>query len=149
MKFELVNRTRRPLPRVFLNSLLRKIIRELRRKRLWQNSKHLLIAMVTPKEMASLNQKYRRKAYPTDVLSFMATEPRSLGELVVCPQVIKGQAREHGLSYDEELSYMILHGVLHLLGFEHEKSRAQANRMFQLQDEIFDALSKPGKPARK
>jgi len=74
-------------------------------------------------------------------LSFPGDESQgSLGELILCPQVLKAQAKEHDFSFQEELGYMIIHGVLHLLGYDHEKTSHQAKKMFRLQDQIFDKL---------
>ena len=100
----------------------------------------LIVAFVSAPEARQLNKRFRQRDYPTDVLSFESTEPGVLGELVICPKVISRQAREHGLLVREELGYMILHGFLHLLGFEHERSSRQAKRMFELQDRVFEKL---------
>jgi probable rRNA maturation factor len=95
--------------------------------------------------MKKLNQQFRGRDYATDVLSFEGQGLSDdggavLGELVLCMPVIKRQAKEHGLSLNEELGYMVLHGILHLLGFDHERTRAEAARMFKVQDEIFAKL---------
>jgi ssRNA-specific RNase YbeY (16S rRNA maturation enzyme) len=54
--------------------------------------------------------------------------------------VIARQAREHGLLVREELGYMIIHGFLHLLGYDHERSKVEEKRMFLIQDRLFDHL---------
>ncbi len=87
-----------------------------------------------------LNKKFRGRDYATDVLSFPGMESGWLGELVICPQVIERQAREHELSFKTELGYMVLHGLLHLLGYDHETSRREELRMMRLQDKIFAVL---------
>ncbi len=90
-----------------------------------------------------INWQFRGKDYPTDVLSFEPVdEESSLGELVLCPQVLQKQAVEHKQDYNDELGYMVLHGVLHLLGFDHEKSEADAKKMLELQDDVFQKLLK-------
>ena len=105
------------------------------------NGKELIVVFLDTKEAKKLNMRFRGKNYATDVLSFDPIDPQSLGELVMCPQVLKKQAMEHKLSFNLELGYMVLHGVLHLLGYEHEESPEAAAVMFKLQDEIFDAIS--------
>ena len=100
----------------------------------------LQIAIVDQTEMQNLNFKFRRKKKPTDVLSFAAAEPDSLGELAICWPVICEQARAHGHTQQEEMGYMILHGILHLLGFDHEKSDKEARAMYRLQDTLFEQL---------
>src|SRR5687768_2250769 len=78
--------------------------------------------------MRILNRSYRRKDYATDVLSFPPEAgprtphpgPRTLGDLVIATGVAKRQAREAGHSYQTELRVLALHGLLHLLGYDHE-----------------------------
>ena len=77
----------------------------------------LAIALVSDARMRALNRQYRRKDYPTDVLSF---EGEGLGDLVIATGVAKRQAREAGHGYQTELRVLALHGLLHLLGYDHE-----------------------------
>jgi probable rRNA maturation factor len=98
------------------------------------------LIFVSSAEMKKLNKRYRGKNYATDVLSFAPTEPGSLGELVFCVDVLKRQAREHDLAYRDELSYMLIHGLLHLLGYDHEKSERAAREMFAVQDLVFERV---------
>lgn len=95
----------------------------------------LVVVLVESKEAKKLNKQYRGRDYATDVLSF--DDEHGLGELVICTNVILRQAREHGLTAELELTYMILHGVLHLLGYDHEVSKLEEKRMFAIQDRIF------------
>ena len=88
--------------------------------------------------MKGLNKKYRKVDKVTDILSFESYEKNVLGELVFCPEFIEQQAKKHGLSFYEEFSYLILHGILHLLGYDHETDEKEAERMFSLQDKLFD-----------
>jgi probable rRNA maturation factor len=88
------------------------------------------------------------------VLSFESGDPESLGELVFCPEVLETQAKEHKQSFDQELGLMLVHGVLHLLGFDHENGGDDEKKMISLQDEvfkeIFTAITKPvAKPGLK
>ncbi len=88
-------------------------------------------------EIQELNKTYRRKNKPTDVLSFSHIEgPRlepweqSLGELVISVDTLRAQAKEFHVSVQTELVRLIVHGVHHLLGYDHEKvSAATAARM--------------------
>ena len=88
----------------------------------------LAIALVSDARMRILNRSYRRKDYATDVLSFAADRGqrtadggwRFLGDLVIATGVAKRQAREAGHSYQTELRVLALHGLLHLLGYDHE-----------------------------
>lgn len=144
MKLTIVNQSGRAVPRKFLEEWVKRVGRLAGKKisRRQFASKELVIVFVNAKEQRRLNKSFRGKDYVTDVLSFEAMEPDALGELVICPEVITRQAKEHGLLVREELGYMVLHGFLHLLGFDHEKSEREAKRMFALQDELFEKLLK-------
>jgi probable rRNA maturation factor len=88
------------------------------------------VALVSDARMRVLNRSYRRKDYATDVLSFAADAafahpaPRmphpALGDIVIGTGVAQRQAREAGHSYQTELRVLALHGLLHLLGYDHE-----------------------------
>ena len=108
------------------------------------------IALVGPKEIQKLNLQYRRKNKPTDVLSFSRMEKGSiqlptpetdLGDVLICWEIAKTQAREYGASLKEELARLTVHGVLHLFGYDHEISPKEEKRMFTLQDKILCKIS--------
>ena len=103
------------------------------------------VKIVGSAAMKRLNSTYRRKHYATDVLSFAAPEPfRSqgfLGELVICAPILERQARELGHAAERELDVLIAHGLLHLLGLDHERSRAEATRVAALETRV---LAGPG-----
>ncbi|HXG55945.1 MAG TPA: rRNA maturation RNase YbeY [Vicinamibacterales bacterium] len=75
------------------------------------------VALVTDARMRILNRTYRRKDAPTDVLSF---EGGRLGDVVIAKGVAERQARDAGHSYQTELRVLALHGLLHLLGYDHD-----------------------------
>ena len=103
--------------------------------------KELVVVFVNSSEMRKMNRQYRQKDYATDILSFEPAEESSVGELVLCLPVIRSQAKRSGLSERGELGYMIVHGVLHLLGYDHG-DRKNELEMFALQDELFARLEK-------
>jgi probable rRNA maturation factor len=140
MSPSLINRSKKRMPRKFLHAWVRKLSRELRKIHPSVSKKELVVVFVGPKEMTALNYEFRGKKYPTDVLSFAPVEMDSLGELILCPQVLEKQCLETGLTYQRELGYMIVHGCLHLLGYDHETSRRDEKAMFALQDKIFARL---------
>lgn len=89
----------------------------------------LSIAIVDLGEMTELNEQYRDKTGPTDVLSFPCDdpcavvgpdEPVAIGDVVIAPDVAERQAAEYGHTIEEELNLLLVHGVLHLLGYDHE-----------------------------
>ena len=127
------------MPRKFLKSWVRDIEKRLalRKIKVPQNF-CLTIVFLNSDEAKKINYQYRRKEYATDVLSFLSSPNE--GELILCPQVLKRQATEHRLSFKMEVGYMVLHGLLHLMGYEHEKSKKEAKVMFELQDAVFDSL---------
>lgn len=138
----LVNSSKVPMPKAFLKEWSEACARELRRRKVWPKVKGklaLTVVFLDPPAAKKLNKQYRRKNYATDVLSFSTGE--GLGELVLCPQVLQRQAKEHELSFRLEAGYLTLHGILHLLGFDHEQSKAGAHRMYGIQDEVFARLA--------
>lgn len=80
----------------------------------------LSIALVSDRRMRSLNRQFRGKDYATDVLSFPSEERGFLGEIVIAVGVTKRQAKEAGHSAATEVKVLALHGLLHLLGYDHE-----------------------------
>lgn len=105
------------------------------------------VQWVTQTEVARLNRKYRGKKGPTDILSFPAPEIfRELGymgELVICLPVLKRQARERNHPAGRELEILLAHGLLHLLGFDHEKGAKEAAEMARWEERLLR-----GSPAR-
>ena len=77
--------------------------------------------------MSEMNTLYLKRRGPTDVISFPAAEipteelrKKHLGDLIICPGKIRQQAKKAGRTYEKELSHIFIHGVLHLLGFDHD-----------------------------
>ena len=106
----------------------------------------LSILLVDEATMSSYHEKYLGESGPTDVLSFPMDELRPpgddeeppeglLGDIVLCPQVTAKQAAEHGRSTKAESEYLLVHGLLHLLGFDHADPEEHAT-MFALKDKI-------------
>jgi probable rRNA maturation factor len=105
------------------------------------------VRLIGEAEMARLNQMYRKKKGPTDVLSFPAENERKagkpgglarqvklasgkyLGDIAIAPAVARRNAKSLGRSLAEELRVLILHGVLHLLGYDHETDRGEMERI--------------------
>jgi probable rRNA maturation factor len=81
-------------------------------------------------ELQVLNLRFRGKNYPTDVLSFPGTAPY-LGDIAISLQRARAQAREFGHSLDDELRILLLHGVLHLTGLDHESDTGHMARAEQ------------------
>jgi len=78
----------------------------------------LSITFVVPKEIQKLNKKYRKIDKPTDVLSFAYADS---GEIIICPQAVKNNAGEFGENFKSEMARVFIHGILHVLGYDHGK----------------------------
>ena len=76
------------------------------------------VVLVGPKRMKQLNKKYRKKDKAANVLAFSGGK-EALGEIVLCPFVIKQDALEYKISFTRAISWMFVHGLLHLLGYNH------------------------------
>ena len=106
---------------------------------------HVLSVRIVGKARSrSLNSHYRHKHKPTNVLSFtgagMAPDGRSfLGELVICAPLVALEARAQGKTLRAHWAHLTIHGVLHLLGFDHERA-AQAKKMAAREIQILDRL---------
>ena len=106
----------------------------------------LSVALVDDAAIAELNAAYRAKSGPTDVLSFSLVEGdhanhrgQMLGDVVISVAVAERQAREIGHGLDEELLRLLIHGVLHLLGFDHEEAE-EAREMQRREREVRAAV---------
>lgn len=89
----------------------------------------ITVAVVGDARVRALNRRYRRKDAATDVLSFPADERGQLGDVVIAAGVAQRQAREAGHSLQTELRVLALHGLLHLLGHDHERDAGEMARL--------------------
>ena len=89
----------------------------------------MTVAIVPDARIRALNRRYRGKAGATDVLSFPADEPGVLGDVLIAAGVARRQAREAGHSLQTEIRVLALHGLLHLLGYDHEHDDGQMARL--------------------
>ncbi len=87
------------------------------------------IAFVSDNRIRELNRQFRGMDKATDVLSFPAEEPDNLGDIAVSVETAAKQAKENGFSFDEEIAQLILHGLLHLSGYDHETDNGEMNRL--------------------
>lgn len=110
------------------------------RKKPWQVS----LRLTTRAQMKKANSQYRGKNYATDVLSFPAPEvfwhAGVLGDLLICEPVLKSQAREQQHDTLTELRVLLVHGVLHLLEFDHERSAKAAREMARFEKVLLKKL---------
>jgi probable rRNA maturation factor len=104
----------------------------------------LAIRIVAEREGCALNRHYRGKDYATNVLSFPAELPEGvklpvLGDIVICAPVVAREAHEQGKEVLAHFAHLTVHGVLHLLGWDHENPR-EAEAMEALERQILDSL---------
>lgn len=91
-------------------------------------------------EIHELNLAYRKKDKPTDVLSFPMDDELLLGDIVISVERAAAQAVSFGVSIDCELGRLIVHGLLHLLGYDHVKGGRQARAMKEKEEELLAIL---------
>ena len=146
----------------FFQNILETAVRELKLKDKVEAS----INLVGEAKIKELNKKYRRKDKPTDVLSFpmkseglhrpegakRLEEPfgyaqgRSnaiafdLGDIFICLSIAKNEAKRENITIKDKLAQLVVHGFLHLSGYNHEKSKKDANKMLSLENKILSKL---------
>ena len=92
--------------------------------------REISVRVVTPRESRQLNRQWRGKDKPTNVLSFPAPpDLPTLGDLVICAQVVKDEARRDGKALEAHWAHMVVHGTLHLAGFDHERGERDRLKM--------------------
>jgi len=89
------------------------------------------ILIMDDKAIHKLNKKYRKKDKPTDVLSFHMGEEGTLGDIAISKETTKRNAKKYGVSYSQESKRLIIHGTLHLLGYDHGKEMRNAEKIYQ------------------
>ncbi len=109
----------------------------------------LSILLVDNPQIQKLNRLWRKKDRPTDVLAFAQREGEGadpadpvLGDIVISVEQAKKQAEAQGHSLEKELDILLIHGILHLLGYEHEHGGRQAKKMREKEKELLEKLEK-------
>jgi probable rRNA maturation factor len=124
-----------------ITRVARTILRELNHP-----DKEISILFVDDREIRDLNDKYFKKNIPTNVISFPMAQgefseitPQLLGDVVISVETAMKEAQESGLSLEEEISFLLIHGILHLTGYDH--TRGSRNQMEKVQEGLFNKLS--------
>lgn len=112
-----------------------------------KDDSEMTIRIVDTEESQTLNNTYRGKDKPTNVLSFPADLPDEvniplLGDLVVCAQIVSDEANSQGKTIHAHWAHMVIHGTLHLLGYDHENDD-DAHIMENLETSLLDSLGFP------
>jgi rRNA maturation RNase YbeY len=117
-----------------------------------ESSAEVGIVLTGDEEIKRLNQHYRGINQPTDVLAFAFREnpfpfhgkglnSQFLGDIVISVPTAKRQAKEQGHSLEQEVAVLIIHGLLHLIGYDHERSQEAAKTMKRKERELLRTLS--------
>jgi len=117
-------------------------------------NQELSVLLADDRKIRTLNKQYRGQDRATDVLSFSQNDEEEeskpsyhlMGDVVISAVTAKRQAAEHGLTLEEEIVLLLIHGILHLLGFDHERSNEEACHMKQKTRELFDWIFPNKKP---
>ncbi|MBN2568268.1 MAG: rRNA maturation RNase YbeY [Deltaproteobacteria bacterium] len=106
--------------------------------------KELSLLFVNDEEITEMNRQYLNRDYPTNVIAFPMMEgefgdinPHVLGDIVVSVDTALRDAQSEGFDFDDEVAYLLIHGVLHLIGFDHERSESEAAIMKEKERELF------------
>jgi probable rRNA maturation factor len=138
--FDLINQTK-----IKVNAkLIKKIIEDFSVQAKIKQPVYLSLVLVDKKVIRKWNLIYRGKDKPTDVLSFaqrdcaeIPGEEKELGEILICLTVAREQAKKYGWSLDYELARLLIHGLAHLAGYEHEEvSEKEAKRMTNFESSV-------------
>lgn len=146
---EINNLTTNPVDEKFLKKVAEIVLKGEKKK-----EADLSIAFVGQGRMRELNKKYRRKNRVTDVLAFpeskLALEKfkvgptqkiEGLGEIVICLREVKKNAKRFNSIFEKELARVLIHGILHLLGYDHEKDEDEAKKMEEKQQYYLNQLT--------
>ena len=117
-------------------AILEKII-----KHDYKLKKQISIALLTEPEMQTLNKVYRHKNKVTDVLSFNLDSDQVLGEILICLAQARRQVREKENTHKRELQLLTIHGILHLLGYDHEKNIKEEKKQRTTEQKILGRLN--------
>ncbi|MDP3769570.1 MAG: rRNA maturation RNase YbeY [Candidatus Sungbacteria bacterium] len=120
--------------------LYKKIKRVLPRNLAQKLPKTVHIVLIDTETSRRINARFRKKRTPTNVLSFRY-DP-AYGEILLCAPIIRKDAHTQGNSYAFQMTWMIVHGMIHLSGLHHERSAAFEQRVMRLEQKILDTLVK-------
>jgi len=148
LNFELNNKTKSKANLKQIESINNNFYKAAGLKGEWEYS----LAFVGEQKIRSLNRIFRGKDRVTDVLSFEESkdefisgpaERKNLGEIIICISRAKNQARKYGWTLNREISRLLVHGLSHLLGYDHENvSQKQAQKMFDFEAKVNQLMQK-------
>ena len=117
-----------------------RVVRKAARAALGRRKRSLSVALASDAAVRKLNARDRRKDQPTNVLSYPSGEDAFLGDVVLARQTVWREARQQKKTPAAHVSHLVVHGTLHLLGYDHETGEADAERMEALERRILARL---------
>jgi probable rRNA maturation factor len=117
-----------------------RLVRKAARAAINNRNRSLTVALADDRRVRTLNARDRRKDKPTNVLSYPSGERDFLGDVVLARQTVWREAKSQGKTAADHLAHLVVHGTLHLLGYDHETSDADAERMEALERRILAKL---------
>lgn len=125
---------------VNLRFLIKRAVTETLRCEDYRGNAEVSVTLTDDEKIRTLNREYRGKDMPTDVLSFPMEERGLLGDIVISLERASYQAELYGHSFERETAFLAVHSMLHLLGYDHETSDEDQQKMFSRQDDILNSL---------
>ena len=117
-----------------------RLVRKAARAAAGNRKRSLTIALADDKRVRALNARHAKKDKPTNVLSYPSDERGFLGDVVLARQTVWREARQQRKTPSDHISHLVVHGTLHLLGYDHETGDADAERMEALERRILKRL---------
>jgi probable rRNA maturation factor len=117
-----------------------RIVRKAARAAAGRRRSALAVALADDETVRRLNTEHRGRNKPTNVLSYPSDERGFLGDIVLARQTVWREARAQGKRPADHVSHLVVHGTLHLLGYDHENGEADAERMEGLERRILKRL---------
>ena len=127
-------------------SVLKEIVKYLPSAIKKQLPKEIAVIAISSQESLKLNRRYRHKRKPANVLSFLYG--KEYGEIVLCSAIIKKDAKKQGNTEVFQMTWMVVHGMLHLAGLHHEKSNVIAQRTMRIENTVLDIFFNTSKEIR-
>lgn len=117
-----------------------RLVRKAARAAVGNRKRSLTIALADDRRVRSLNARDRKQDKPTNVLSYPSDEREFLGDVVLARQTVWREAKSQGKTAADHVVHLVVHGTLHLMGYDHETSEADAERMEALERRILAKL---------
>lgn len=143
MKIVLINETNVQIQKGVLSAIQKVFIHRKNFAKKFKQFPSLNLIILPGDEICRLNAHIFKRRNETDVISVNLNTDLMLGEVYICPKVIEKNAEKYKVLFEEELIRVIIHGILHLLGYDHTKGFSKANeKMFEIQEKLAEQVMK-------